>query len=60
MKRDLLEILACPICKNNPLELEVIEERDGEIVEGVLHCSRCSADYPIKDSIPNMLPPDMR
>lgn len=60
MKRDLLEILACPVCKHSPLELEVIEERDGEIIEGVLRCTQCSADYPIRDSIPNMLPPDRR
>jgi len=60
MKRQLLEILACPICKSSPLELEVFEERDGEIIEGVLRCAECGIDYPIEGSIPNMLPPATR
>ena len=58
MKRDLMEILACPICKGD-LDLEVTEEND-EIKEGVLRCVKCNLEYPIEDGIPNMLPPELR
>jgi uncharacterized protein len=60
MKRKLLEILACPVCKYHPLELEVYNEDDKEIVEGKLRCPKCRIDYPIEDTIPNMLPPESR
>ncbi len=59
MKRDLMEILACPMCKT-PLELAVDEENADEIVRGSLRCSRCNESYPIEDTIPNLLPPDLR
>ena len=57
MKRDLMTILACPAC-HGKLELTVGEENGGEIVSGTLHCPACSVDYPIKDTIPNLIPPD--
>jgi uncharacterized protein YbaR (Trm112 family) len=59
MKKELMEILACPACKNE-LTLSINEEYKQEIVTGSLHCAKCSEDYPIKDSIPNLLPPDTR
>ncbi|QLH75665.1 MAG: methytransferase partner Trm112 [Methanomassiliicoccales archaeon] len=56
MKRDLLDILACPVCRSYPLGLEV-EEADGdEVVRGSLICPGCKAIYPIEGSIPNMIP----
>jgi uncharacterized protein YbaR (Trm112 family) len=59
MHQDLMEILACPICKGD-LEL-VIGKQDGEeIVEGTIKCKKCNIDYPVEDGIPNMLPPDER
>jgi uncharacterized protein YbaR (Trm112 family) len=58
MKRDLMEILCCPVCKGD-LELRVSSEHD-EIEEGVLHCAACRHDYEIKDGIPNLLPPDFK
>jgi uncharacterized protein YbaR (Trm112 family) len=59
VKRELVEILACPLCKGT-LELKVAEEDEEEVTEGSLHCSRCNEVYPIKDTIPNLLPPDLR
>ena len=59
MKRSLLDILVCPMCKGG-LALAVDEEDDGEIVSGGLHCAACDIDYPIEDAIPNLLPPEMR
>jgi len=59
MKRSLLDILACPICKGD-LELVVDEENEEEILEGKLICRKCSIEYPIEEGIPNMLPPELR
>ncbi len=44
---DLLEILACPVCKT-PVEL--VHDGQG------LKCSQCKRVYPIRDDIPIMLP----
>jgi uncharacterized protein YbaR (Trm112 family) len=57
MKRELVEILACPVCRES-LELEVTEEDDREVITGSLKCTRCGAVYPIEDTIPELLPPD--
>jgi uncharacterized protein YbaR (Trm112 family) len=59
MRKDLMDILACPICKGS-LDLTVEEERDDDVVKGSLACHACSEKYPIEDSIPNLLPPDLR
>jgi uncharacterized protein len=59
VKRDLMEILVCPVCKGE-LQLTVDEERGDEIVRGTLLCPRENERYPIEDTIPNLLPPDMR
>lgn len=59
MKKRLLDILACPICKHHPLDLRVFRE-DKEIEEGMLLCSECGRWYPIIETIPHMLPDDMR
>ena len=59
MKKELMEILACPVCKGD-LELRVTTEADKDVVEGSLDCAQCDETYPIEDSIPNLLPPQLR
>ncbi|MDO8615225.1 MAG: methytransferase partner Trm112 [Dehalococcoidia bacterium] len=59
MRKDLVEILACPVDKS-PLALTVEEEAGGEVVRGYLTCEKCSERYPIEDRIPNLLPPELR
>jgi len=59
MKRELMDILVCPVCKGK-LELKVKEEDRKEIVSGSLYCPKCDVHYPIVDTIPNLLPPDQR
>ncbi len=59
MRKKLLEILACPICKGD-LKLEVFEENEEEVISGKLICTKCGTEYPIEEGIPNMLPPDLR
>ena len=60
LKKDLMEILACPICKNPDLELLVFTEDEIEIEMGIIICTECSRYYPIKNTIPVMLPDNMR
>lgn len=57
MKKELMEILVCPVCKGE-LELSVKEENEKEIISGTLYCRKCDERYPILDTIPSLLPPD--
>ncbi|MBN2240133.1 MAG: methytransferase partner Trm112 [Dehalococcoidales bacterium] len=57
MKREMMKILVCPVCKGE-LALSIVEEQDDEIITGSLQCPQCSHVYPIEDSIPNLLPPE--
>jgi uncharacterized protein YbaR (Trm112 family) len=60
MKKELMDILACPVCKGD-LDLSINEEDDKEeIVKGTLYCRKCDERYPIEDGIPNLLPPELR
>jgi len=59
LKKELMEILACPVCKGE-LELRVVTEEADEVIQGALFCARCDETYPIEDAIPNLLPPSMR
>jgi uncharacterized protein len=56
MKLDLMEILACPICKTHPLQLKIVLQKGDDVVNGSLLCPKCKVTYPIEDSIPNLLP----
>ena len=58
MKRDLMDILCCPVHKTD-LVLTVKQEDATEILEGDLYCATCSFHYPIEGGIPNLLPPEM-
>jgi uncharacterized protein YbaR (Trm112 family) len=44
---DLLEILACPLCKT-----QVVPVNNG----AGLRCTQCGRVYPVRDDIPIMLP----
>ena len=57
MKRELMDILVCPVCKEE-LKLTVEEENEKEIVTGSLYCQKCNQQYAIVGTIPNLLPPD--
>ena len=59
MKKNLMEILACPVCKGE-LELKVEADDGDEVITGSLFCAKCDETYPIEDAIPNLLPPQMR
>ncbi len=48
LPQDLVKILACPICKS---KLDYKKEKN------ILRCNRCKIDYPVKEGIPQLLPP---
>jgi len=60
MNKNMMDILACPIDKYHPLELNVIKEKDNVVSEGVIICTKCSRFYPIIEEIPIMLPDELR
>jgi uncharacterized protein YbaR (Trm112 family) len=53
----MMDILVCPVCKG-ALELRVDDEDEQEVLFGAICCSKCQQEYPIVDTIPNMIPPD--
>lgn len=58
MKKNLLNILACPDCQS-PLELSVFEEKQFktlEVIEGFLSCKKCVQLFPIIEGIPRFIP----
>ena len=55
MKKELMDILVCPVCKAK-LTLTVTQENEREIVTGSLYCGKCDVTYPIEETIPNLLP----
>ena len=57
MKKELMDILACPVCKGE-LQLSIDGENEKEVVSGTLYCAKCDVRYPIVDTIPNLLPPE--
>ena len=65
MRTDLMDVIACPVCRG-PLDLraDAIAPDDapdaGEVLTGTLTCVPCNELYPIADGIPNLLPPDLR
>ena len=59
MKKDILDILACPECKNSLL-LHIEEEDEVEVITGTLECPECDLQFPITNAIPNLIPSDLR
>ncbi|MFL2636487.1 MAG: methytransferase partner Trm112 [Tepidiformaceae bacterium] len=57
MNPELLEIIVCPTCKGS---LVLTEPQQGDIIEGTLYCKACDEQFPIKDGIPNLIPPELR
>jgi hypothetical protein len=48
---ELLEILACPLCK---VKVQLVKDSTGKEIG--LKCEKCLRVYPIRDEIPIMLP----
>ncbi len=59
MKRRILDIICCPVCKGKFMLTEM-EGNDTEIMEGLLTCTACKRVYLISSGIANLLPEDQR
>ena len=59
MRRDLMDVLVCPVCRSR-LELTVEHEEGDEVVTGTLRYMACDERYPIAESVPDLLPPEFR
>ncbi len=53
MKKEILEMLICPIClpEEQDLNPHIKEEEENDILEGFLSCARCGREYPIQSGI---------
>lgn len=59
MKIDFLKKLCCPFDKHD-LDIQVFQQQENEIKEGILTCSVCKRYYPIVYGIPIMSPDEYR
>ncbi|MDC0034795.1 methytransferase partner Trm112 [Chloroflexi bacterium] len=59
MKKSFIDTIRCPLCKSNFI-LHKKCEKDDDIIEGKLTCSGCNEEFPINNSIPNLLPRELR
>jgi uncharacterized protein YbaR (Trm112 family) len=55
MRRQIIPLLCCPVCKGD-LVLTITKEDETEIIEGNLRCESCGVNYPIEEGIPDLLP----
>jgi uncharacterized protein YbaR (Trm112 family) len=55
MNRALLQVLACPSCRQ-PLDLIIQREADGQVESGTLRCVACRETYPIVRFVPRFVP----
>ena len=54
MRRPFLELLACPGCGGGV----TTADQNSDVVEGLLACARCEAQYPIRRGVPRFVPPE--
>ena len=57
MKPRLVEHLRCPRCRGR-LTLAIAASADDDVLAGELACSGCGAQYPVRDGVPRLLPPE--
>lgn len=55
MKKELLDYIVCPSC-GSPFDCQDKKRENEEIIEGILKCNKCKRIFPIKESIPQILP----
>lgn len=55
-----MDILQCPVCKSDRLELRVAVKEGEEILWGAILCIGCKRWFPIVNGIPHLLPDELR
>jgi uncharacterized protein YbaR (Trm112 family) len=58
MRKELLDIVCCPVHKTPLVASVARQDEQGDILEGTLACATCDFAYPIEEGIPNLLPPE--
>jgi len=56
MNEVVVSMLYCPTCFREKLELEIFEQEEERIINGVLWCPSCRLWYPIEDELLELLP----
>lgn len=59
LREPLMSLLACPQCNG---DLDVRDKKKGSkdaLIEGVLHCSTCCIDFPVRRGIPRLMSEDL-
>ena len=59
MKKSFLDVIRCPLCKSS-FDVHTHMENSDDIIQGSLVCKGCEEVFPIDNSIPNLLPPELR
>jgi SAM-dependent methyltransferase/uncharacterized protein YbaR (Trm112 family) len=55
MRRELLDYLACPVCRGDLTLSDGFEEdTDGEIMGGTLVCAACSTSHAVRNGVPRL------
>ena len=63
VEKELMSILACPVCKGDLKLIDLRGKKRGKGergLDGKLVCKSCKQEYPIKQGIPILLPPELR
>jgi 2-polyprenyl-3-methyl-5-hydroxy-6-metoxy-1,4-benzoquinol methylase/uncharacterized protein YbaR (Trm112 family) len=59
LNRSLLDILACPHCRNDEaLELTTAASDGDQVIEGALGCKHCGRSWPVRAGIPRFIAAD--
>lgn len=58
MKKEIVNLLVCPMCDSKIAIKSVVVESNGEIKEGILCCNDCKTQFPIRNYIPRFVPPE--
>jgi uncharacterized protein len=60
MKLDFFKKLCCPFDKNDLLLTVYVQDKEGNVREGIMSCTACQRYYPIVYGVPIMTPDEYR
>jgi ubiquinone/menaquinone biosynthesis C-methylase UbiE/uncharacterized protein YbaR (Trm112 family) len=55
MRKPLLDLIFCPICKAQQFDLSIEQENQVEIRQGIVTCQKCQRAYSVQDGILDLL-----
>jgi 2-polyprenyl-3-methyl-5-hydroxy-6-metoxy-1,4-benzoquinol methylase/uncharacterized protein YbaR (Trm112 family) len=60
MNPRLLQLLVCPSCRSEALELFPFTGPHDAVLDGIVHCRACGAQYPLEGGVLELLPPALQ